>query len=198
MAGRPRTASDDAILDAAQRAIDRHGPAAFTLAHITEEIGLAPATLVQRFGSKRGLILALKARLPLEAISAFKGIDPELNLSPTDALQRALQRLVDGVESPVTMANRLAFLQLDLTDPETHAIAIAHQAELRNQIRTRLVEATTAGELVRHDHTRLAQAIATAWFGSLITWSLAGETDLVAWLRRDIETVLAPYRSLVG
>ena len=43
-----------------------------------------------------------------------------------------------------------------------------------------------------------AQAIATAWFGSMTTWSLAGEGEFVTWLQRDIETVLAPYRSLVG
>lgn len=196
MAGRPRTASDDAILDAARRAIDRHGPAAFTLAHITDEIGLAPATLVQRFGSKRNLILALKARLPGETAAAFAEADP--GDLPTDQLQFSLRRLADGVDTPAVMANRLAFLQLDLTDSEVHAIAIAHQTELRNQIRARLGAATAAGELVRHDHTRLAQAIATAWFGSLTTWSLAGETDLPGWLRRDIETVLAPYRSLVG
>ena len=196
MAGRPRTASDDAILDAARRAIDRQGPAVFTLAHITDEIGLAPATLVQRFGSKRNLILALKARLPGETAAAFSAANPANQ--PTDQLQSALLQLTDGVDSPVTMANRLAFLQPDLTDSEVHAIAIAHQTELRNQIRACLIAATAAGELVRHDHTRLAQAIATAWFGSLTTWSLAGEIDLPGWLRRDIETVLAPYRSLVG
>jgi len=196
MAGRPRTASDDAILDAARRAIDRHGPAVFTLAHITDEIGLAPATLVQRFGSKRRLILALKARLPGETAAAFT--EAEADDLPTDRLQSALRQLTDGVDTPAVLANRLAFLQLDLTDPEVHAIAIAHQTELRSQIRACLVAATAAGELVRHDHTRLAQAIATAWFGSLTTWSLAGETDLPGWLRRDIETVLAPYRSLVG
>lgn len=198
MAGRPRTVSDDAILDATQRAIDRHGPALFTLAHVTAEVGLAPASIVQRFGTKANLVLALKARLPNQTATVFANIPSEPNDYPTDRLQQALQELVAGVVEPGQLANRLAFLQLDLTDPAVHATAIAHQAALRDGVRAILVEATTAGELVRHDHTRLAQAIATAWFGSLTTWSLAGETDLSAWLRRDIETVLAPYRSLVG
>lgn len=198
MAGRPRTASDDAILDAAQRAIDRHGPASFTLAHITAEIGLAPATLVQRFGSKRGLILALKARLPRLTVEAFGAEDASLEPAPTDRLQDALRRLTGPVASAADLANRIAFLQLDLTDPAVRDAATAHQTELRRQIRQLLVAATAHGELVRHDHTRLAQAIATAWFGSMTTWSLAGEGEFAVWLQRDIETVLAPYRSLVG
>jgi AcrR family transcriptional regulator len=198
MAGRPRTASDDAILDAAQRAIDRHGPASFTLAHITAEIGLAPATLVQRFGSKRGLILALKARLPRLTVEAFVPDAGASDSPPTECLQAALRRLTGSVASAADLANRIAFLQLDLTDPEVREVTIAHQIELRRQIRQVLVAATAHGELVRHDHTRLAQAIATAWFGSMTTWSLAGEGEFVTWLQRDIETVLAPYRSLVG
>jgi AcrR family transcriptional regulator len=199
MAGRPRTVTDDAILDAAQRAIDRHGPASFTLAHITAEIGLAPATLVQRFGSKRGLILALKARLPRLTAEAFAAEEPDSAPgAPTERLQDALRRLTGPVETAADLANRLAFLQLDLTDPEVRAVTTAHQTELRAQIRQLLVAATAEGELVRHDHTRLAQAIATAWFGSMTTWSLAGEGVFPVWLARDIEIVLAPYRSLVG
>src|SRR5262245_45373389 len=56
---RPRTATDAAILEAAHRVIARLGPARVTLADVGREAGLSPATLVQRFGSKRGLLLAL-------------------------------------------------------------------------------------------------------------------------------------------
>ena len=53
MAGRPRTHSDDALLDATFRAVGAVGPARLTLADVAREAGVAPATLVQRFGSKR-------------------------------------------------------------------------------------------------------------------------------------------------
>ncbi|MDQ3742446.1 MAG: TetR/AcrR family transcriptional regulator, partial [Actinomycetota bacterium] len=59
---RPKTVEDDAVLDAALRVVDRAGPAGLTLAAVAEEVGLAPATLVQRFASKRGLLLALAGR----------------------------------------------------------------------------------------------------------------------------------------
>jgi len=198
MVGRPRTASDSQILDAAERAIARYGPAQLTLAHITAEVGLAPATLVQRFGSKRGLLLAVKARAPQTIAGAFAAAAAEPDGSPMDRLHLALASLVHAIDSPVTLANTLAFTQLDLVDPEFTAIAAERSRVLRAGIRELLVAGTAAGELVRHDHTRLAQAIATTWSGSLMTWAVDGDGPLTEWLRRDIETLLAPYRSLVG
>src|SRR5579864_8584991 len=55
---RQRTTSDAEVLAAAGRVIARLGPSRFTLADVSAESGLAPATLLQRFGSKRGLLLA--------------------------------------------------------------------------------------------------------------------------------------------
>jgi AcrR family transcriptional regulator len=197
MVGRPRTASDEQILDAAERAIARYGPAQLTLSHITAEVGLAPATLVQRFGSKRGLLLAVKSRAPQTITAAFTATSSAAG-SPMDRLHLAMATLVRSIDSPVTLANTLAFMQLDLVDPEFTAIATEQSREMRAQIRVLLAEGTAAGELVRHDHTRLAQAIYTTWSGSLMTWAVDGDGELTSWLQRDIETLLAPYRSLVG
>ncbi|WP_370103536.1 helix-turn-helix domain-containing protein [Streptacidiphilus sp. MAP12-20] len=53
---------DSAILAAAVRVMGRTGPVRLTPALIAEEVGLVPGTLMQRFGSKRGLLLALSER----------------------------------------------------------------------------------------------------------------------------------------
>ena len=58
-AGRPRGIDDAAILRATVDVIGRVGPVGLTLAAVAAEVGLVPGTLVQRFGSKRGLLLAL-------------------------------------------------------------------------------------------------------------------------------------------
>ncbi len=50
MCPRPRETSDEDLLAATARAAARHGPARLTLAHVAAESGVAPATLVQRFG----------------------------------------------------------------------------------------------------------------------------------------------------
>jgi AcrR family transcriptional regulator len=60
---RARSVPDAEILKAAARVIGRNGPLKLTLADVGREVGLAPATLLQRFGSKRGLRLALAAVL---------------------------------------------------------------------------------------------------------------------------------------
>jgi AcrR family transcriptional regulator len=48
---RPRTIGDEAVLRAAAGLMGRVGPGKLTLARVAEEVGLSPATLVQRFGS---------------------------------------------------------------------------------------------------------------------------------------------------
>ena len=50
-----KTISDDEVLDRALPVMARAGPAGFTLADIAAEIGLSPATLLQRFGDKKTL-----------------------------------------------------------------------------------------------------------------------------------------------
>ena len=59
MSPRPRTVADDKIIEAAAKVIGRVGPGNLTLADVGKEAGLSAATLVQRFGSKRGLLLAM-------------------------------------------------------------------------------------------------------------------------------------------
>src|SRR6266545_6716652 len=57
---RPRATSDEELLTATHRVVSRLGPN-LTLADVAREAGVSPATLVQRFGSKRGLLLAFAA-----------------------------------------------------------------------------------------------------------------------------------------
>src|SRR5262245_7611450 len=59
MSPRPRATTDEAILEATARTMSRMAPPQLTLARVANDLGIAPATLVQRFGSKRGLLLAM-------------------------------------------------------------------------------------------------------------------------------------------
>jgi len=60
MSPRPRTTSDEDLLKAVHAVVTRLGPN-LTLADVAKEAGVSAATLVQRFGSKRGLLLAFAA-----------------------------------------------------------------------------------------------------------------------------------------
>src|ERR1700749_64362 len=58
MSPRPRQTSDEAILMATMRVMQSRSPVDLTLADVAREAGVVPATLSQRFGTKRGLLLA--------------------------------------------------------------------------------------------------------------------------------------------
>ena len=58
MSPRPRETSDAQILAAAARVMQRRSPVDLTLADVAKEAGVVPATIIQRFGTKRDLLLA--------------------------------------------------------------------------------------------------------------------------------------------
>ena len=121
---RPRETSDEQILGATLRVVSRLGPN-LTLADVAREAGVSPATLMQRFGSKRGLLLAFAA-------SGSQGLGDEFarirakHRSPLAAVYEVGQCVAAMADTPETLSNNLAFLQMDLVDPEFHKHALAH------------------------------------------------------------------------
>jgi AcrR family transcriptional regulator len=193
MAGRPRTVADEEILAATARAISRVGPARLTLGDVAGEAGLAPATLMQRFGSKRNLLLAFAATASAgveEAFARSRAAHP----SPLAALLADPLDAAGVMTSAGALAHHLAFLQLELADPEFHAHALAHARAVRAQTRRLLDDAVAAGELVPCDTARLADAVQVAYNGALITWAVFRRGRLGPALRRHVAFVLAPYR----
>jgi AcrR family transcriptional regulator len=193
MSPRPRQATDEDILKAAFRAISRLGPARLTLADVAEEAGVSPAALVQRFGSKRALLLAAAA----DAAGGADYIFPALRAghrSPVAAILGMADCMALFGETPQAVANNLAFTQIDLGDPEFHAHALAGSTGTRAGLRALVRDGIRAGELVRCDAARLASALQATIQGSLLSWTVHREGELVDWVRRDLRTVLERYR----
>ncbi|TDC85016.1 TetR/AcrR family transcriptional regulator [Actinomadura sp. 7K507] len=193
MAGRPRGVDDSVILRAAVEVIGRLGPAKLTLAAVADEVGLVPGTLVQRFGSKRGLLLALAARSVQDADTLHEEAR-DGHGSPLAALREFAARSVSDVATPEAYANHLAFLCMDLTDPELreHALAV-HQANGR-VIGTLLGEAVSAGELeASTDVAALAGSVQAVIAGAGLNWALDRQGTLRERLAREIGTVLSPH-----
>ena len=192
MSPRPRSTSDDTILAAAARAIWRIGPE-LTLGDVGEEAGVSPAGLVQRFGSKRGLLLALAEQTAGEAAGHF-GAARELHASALDALLHALAAIAREVDTPQALANHLAFQHMHLGIEEFHACALRHARTTLAEIRTLLEEAVQAGELAPCDPDDLSRSVQTAYTGALCTWAVYRSGTLDDWLRGEVEAVLEPYR----
>jgi len=191
---RPRTVSDEQILIATARAIGRHGPADLTLAHVAQDLGISPATLVQRFGSKRRLLLAL-AETGVAGVEQCFSAARGAARSPRATVISALASIANTVGRPEEIANHLAFLQMDLTDRDFHRLALAHARATTRHIETLLRDAIAARELVRCDTRQLARTLQALMSGSLLAWAILREGKGEAWLRRDLEAAVAPYRA---
>jgi AcrR family transcriptional regulator len=201
--GRPRGTEDAAILRAAAEVIGRTGPARFTLSAVATEVGLVPATLVQRFGSKRGLLLALARQSAADADAGAGAVQARQAREQHGSALAALTALAVGRLAPMTtperFANHLAFLCLDLTDPELYEPALAvHQAHGR-AITALVEEAIAAGELRAGTPAGpLTRSIQTVIAGAGLTWALDREGTLPDRVAAGIGAVLAAYRPAGG
>lgn len=194
MSPRPRTIADEKIIEAAAKVIGRVGPGNLTLADVGKEAGLSAATLVQRFGSKRGLLLAM-ASSAAESMDACFDMVRATHPSPLAALVAVATDITRYFDTPEEVANHLAFLQMDLSDPDFHRLMVISSKKTLVGYRRLLRDAVDAGELVECDTDRLARAITAICGGSLIQWAVFRQGAAVAWVRQDVDAVLEPYRA---
>ena len=193
MSPRPRKVSDDDVFAAAQRAMGRRGPHELTLADIAAEAGVTPGLLVQRFGSKRDFFVALSARFAGSAGPIFTGLRAA-HRTPLAALRAYAACMADLATSPEALLRNLAYLQLDLTDAALRGHLVENARATRGEIEALLTAAVAARELRRDADVRaLARTVETVISGSLMTWACYQEGTAVSWIRREVESVLAPY-----
>ena len=190
MSPRPRSTSDVDILAATYRVVTRLGPN-LTLADVAREAGVSPATLLQRFGSKRGLLLAFAASGPSSLGDEFARIR-EQSKSALAAVYATGDCMAAMAQSPEMFSNNLAFLQIDLTDPEFHKHAHAHSRAMQASLKALLDEAVADGELQCRDTGRLARAVQTIIGGSLLQWAIDRDGKAADRVREDLDTLLKP------
>jgi AcrR family transcriptional regulator len=193
MCPRPRETSDAEILAATGRAMQRYGPAQLTLAHVAKEAGVVPATLIQRFGTKRSLLLAACSTAPGSLPQQFAAAREKYK-SPLKTLVELYVECSSFAATAESMVNGLAYLQNDLTDPEFRAITLEQFRALRAETRKLLDEAVAGRELVKCDTTELARLIQQVNGGSMLDWAVFREGSLANWIRRDLKALLRPYR----
>lgn len=193
MSPRPRETSDAEILAATGRVMQRRSPTELTLADVAKEAGVVPATLIQRFGTKRGLLLALRRTAPDSVPQQFAAGRAK-HKSPLTALIELYVECSAFAPTPEAMANGLAYLQIDLTDSEFHATTLAQFLATRDETRKFLDKAVAARELQKCDTAQLARLIQHVNGGAMLSWAVYREGSIAAWVRRDLESLLRPYR----
>jgi AcrR family transcriptional regulator len=164
------------------------------LEDVAREVGLAPATLLLRFKTKRNLLIAV-AEHGISSMAEHFRERRRQSRSPLDAVTEVCECVREFAEHPQHLANLLAFLQLSLEDPEFRSCATRHDAALSLELEQLLDEARRRGEIVECSTQPLARAIIALIRGSLLTWGALGQgTSPDAWVRGDLETLLSPYR----
>ncbi|HXE36096.1 MAG TPA: TetR/AcrR family transcriptional regulator [Verrucomicrobiae bacterium] len=194
MSPRPRETTDEEILAATGRGMQRLGPTQITLADVAKEAGVVPATLIQRFKTKRGLLLAACRTAPDAVTRQFTEARAKHG-SPLTALVELYSDCSGFAPTPEAVANGLGYLQVDLTDPEFHAITLAQFRAFRAETTRLLDEAVVARELRACDTQELARLLQQLNGGAMLEWAVVREGPLDRWVRREVEALLRPYRA---
>ena len=192
MAGRPQKVTDEEVFAAAQRVMSRRGPHELTLADIAEEAGVTAGRLVQRFGSKRALLVALSERFAGSAGPVFAGLRAAHG-GPLATLRAYAACMADLAPTPEALLRNLAYLQGDLADEVLRGHLVENARASRKEIEALLEAAVAAGELREVDVRSLARTVETVIGGSLMAWATYREGKAADWIARDLEAVLTPW-----
>lgn len=158
---RRKLRSDDDVLDQAAVVMQRLGPD-FTLADVSRVSGLSPATLVQRFGDKRGLVVRAAARGNDRFVAALAEAP---RATGVDAVIDLFWTVTPSEQEQAALAEQLHWLRDDLRDPDLNVLARERRARLHAAVVERLpplpIQAETAARLLE-----------AQWRGALLQWGL--------------------------
>jgi hypothetical protein len=96
--------------------------------------------------------------------------------------------------SRAALARSLAYLQLDLTDPDFRHYLVKQARATRTGL-TGLLQSAVDGRELTADASppRLARAIEAIVTGSMLSWAIYQEGTAAEWMRADVDMLLRPY-----
>ena len=194
MSPRPRKAEDVDVFAALVRIMKRVGPTQVTLRAIAAESGVTAAALVQRFSSKRALLLAHARYAAATGDVGLEVPDPDTFSSPLDALRAMTTVYAQLATSPRAAVRNLAYLQNDLADPALRRHLLRLSLAARAHYQQLVTKAVAAGALrADTDIPTLSRLIEVTLRGSLLAWMLYREGTAADYLREDLDSTLRPY-----
>jgi AcrR family transcriptional regulator len=178
---RKRTIPDEDLLDAALGLVRAVGPEAVSFGSLASRVDLAASTLVQRFGSKAGLLQAalLRAWRQLEAAT-----DEAIATAPGGPAG-VVELLVSltGQYDAHDFADQLRVLREDVRDPVLRKRGQAWFAALSDAVEARLADAPGGA-------AGLGQLVVSTWQGTLTVWSFTREGPAVDVVRHTLDELL--------
>lgn len=172
---RPKSISNEELLDRALIVMTRMGPG-FTLSDIASEVGIAPATLLQRFGDKQTLIERVFARDNVRFVHWLENL-------PTDPGANAVIRIYsDATElfgEQSSLADHLLWLREDIRNPTLNRLSRQRFKLFRKEIVKRLppmrIPADTAANLLD-----------AQFHGAVVQWALEPRGRLAQFVTQSL------------
>src|SRR5262245_7124367 len=146
MRPRRRRVEDVEVFAALVRVMHRRGPAELTLREIAGEAGVTAGRLVQRFGSKRAMLLA-HARYAAATGDVGVPLVRQRASSPLLALRSVTTVHAQLAGSPRAALRNLAYLHNDLADPILHRHVLRMSRAARAHYAQLVADSVAAGEL---------------------------------------------------
>lgn len=179
---RVKTITDAQVLAQTLSLLIARGPHQLTLTDVGQAVGLSPSTLVQRFGSKDGLVQRTLEYATDELERSIEQL-PDSG-DPRRDLIDWLISLASAFETREHVAGNLALLIADLHDATRRLSAARHTDAMRRGIERKL---RLLGSPLPTFYAKLLEA---QWHGLVIQWAIQGQGSLEAWMRDGLSGLL--------
>ncbi len=194
--GRPRTFSDEAIYIATATVLSKIGNEHLTLSQIAEEVGCSPPALVQRFGSKRALLMNYvnwttdRVRERYEKVVATDATPLQM-IKDLVALPRSERpyEITDPEGLPASVFVHLAAWN----DPSFRPLVEQRTSLIEESLSTLLENATDAGEIKDCDVPEMARTMLTAFSGAMLQSISIQREPIEQRLAELVDILLRPY-----
>lgn len=184
---RPRSITDERLLEAASAVIGRGGPE-FTLADVAVEANVAVGTVAKRFDNKAGLLRALMAWSSAATLERMRCAATEAG-GGAAGVRAALLSWFEL--EPGTAANHLAQLGVDLIDPRLRAQFAGLLSDVDGQLRKLLAAAELPGAPSNAVAARVLVGLVN---GAALSWSVRPTGKARDRIARDVDAVLDGWR----
>jgi AcrR family transcriptional regulator len=164
---RPIIASDEEILQAAHRVLDRRGPDAFSIAEVAAEAGISRATIILRFRSTSALKLTLLTQVVQHFAAAIAQVPKPKG---GDGLLHIAAFIGTHLHSRESSAKFFARYNANLQDPE-----LTDLEHKRGKVLLDAISAVMPKVAIEHDAA--VRAFLSQLTGNIIAWLATDDPD---------------------
>ena len=152
-------------------------------------LGVTPAAVRQRFGSKRGLLVEM-ARRRVEQTELRFASARAAHDSPLEALQAAFVAEMDQIGEPRQLANAISAYTDNVDDAEMRASFAAELAAMERHIGELLEDAAGVGEIRGPVTPELVSTVLAAVEGTMLIWAIAPRGEIKERVHQAVEVAL--------